>query len=223
MLFFRKNWLRNINNKNFGEYLEFVESNVFEVEVVLNKYNESVKKNKMRMRLAYLRVTIFIFAFLCCPLILGYLSLSNSELSLSLYIELIGYILWVGFGIYLLKKAIFTIMNKNLTSKEELHNLKYALTGVLKYGQSVVDAFFDKKEEVKCDYFMSLDKKQLSKVQKGLNILEIDLTVFHDIARKSKKCNVKPLLIDELIFFERRDFSEDYIKNYYFYRIKNIK
>lgn len=223
MVFLKKNWLNSINNQNFGEYLNFIESNVFEVEIVLSRYNKTIKQWKNKIMLSYLRASVFIFAFLCCPLILAYLSLNNSEVTFYVYIELICYLAWVGFGVYLLKKSIFSIISKNINLKEQQRDLKYAVIGILEYGQSTVDAFFNKDEDIRSDYFKTLNQKQLSGVKKGLNFLEFDLTVFHDISHKNIKCNKKTLILDDSIFVERREFSQFYLNRYYLSKISSIK
>lgn len=222
MLFFKKNWLKGINNHNFGEYLEFTESNVFEIESVFARYNKALRKNKNKRVLTSIKAGLFIFAFLCCPLILGYLAIIKSQPSFYLYIELLSYLFWLACGIYLIKKALFSIMCKQIESKVEQGNLKKGLKGVLNYGEGVVIAFFEKKDEVKADYFTTLNKKELSGTKIGLDELEFDLEVFHDISRKSKRCNIKPLILKEEVFLERREYSKLYLENYYAEKMKGL-
>jgi len=223
MFFSKKDWLKTTRDQDFGEYLEFIESNVFEIEVAQYKYQKAINKIKKQIRRAHLRVFLYAFSLLGCPLLLSYLAISNDALTISLYVQLISYLLWFVMGVYLIKKSIFTVVNKNLQCIADQENLKYALISVVEYGKSSVDAFFEKKDEISSDYFKQLDSKELSFAKKGLNLLEFDLSVFHDIARKSNKCNVKPLILNEDFYVEKREFSKDYLTSFYNFKLNDIK
>lgn len=223
-MFFSKNGkFHGIHKHDFGEYLTLVEGNVYEAESVRAKYEKVLRVKAFEILLARLKVIMFIFAFMLCPIILSVLAVNNKAAHIPIYIELTAYSIWFAFGIFLLKKSLPNLLRRINMLKAKKSILTTTMVSVFEYGRAVASSFFTKTGEIKSDYFKNLTQTQIDEITSALSELEFDITVFQDLSHKSKECNEKPILVDEKIFSDRREFSEHFLNNYFNVNIDKYK
>lgn len=223
MFFSKKGKFHGIHKHDFGEYLTLVEGNVYEAENVRAKYEKVLRVKAFEIFLARFKILTFIFAFVLCPIILSVLAVSNKAAHIPIYIELTAYLIWMAIGVYLLNKSVPSILRRINMLKAKKNILTTTILSVFEYGRAVASSFFNKTGEIKSDYFKNLSQGQIEEITSALSELEFDLTVFQDLSHKSKECNEQPILVDEKIFSDRREFSEYFLNNYFNVNIEKYK
>ena len=162
-MFLNANRLKNITKQNFGEYLEFIESSVYQMESAFERYKRLTNKQKNMRWVGRMVLGFFFMAFWGFPLILTALAISHDVLDIK---NGMIYSTWFIGGSWFFRKAVKKYWAKAKIIKQELADLKLTMGVVISYAIEVNDSFFEKNTEVTSATIINLTEDEKIIVEK---------------------------------------------------------
>lgn len=208
-----KKYLNKLKKAEFGIYLPYVESVVFEIEGLTSRSEIEMFKLKLKKYSQFLLFIALLFTMVVMPSFL--ITLAKQTPNVTIY-EIIMYYGWMGFGLFTGIIYFRSLKGKRKNINFEINSMKHAVYIALNYAQNTTETFFNDKQEHINSSNIKIDKDQISQVDTAMNRCEIDLTMFDRLAYNND--NYRNLRISD----KRRDpkakkmslvFLTDYLKH----------
>lgn len=201
--------LKKINDHNFGEYLALVESYVFEIESLAERGNREVSGIRYKIIRNTLLMVLGLITSTGFPLILLYLAITV-QASL---MEKIAYLIWAVAGV----KISMVMIKKHRQLKSQLELVKKdilcAFAAGVQYCGHVIDAFFSKSDNIE-NNFKDMADQQFEHVKSGMWMIEMDISLFEEIAYKHNKLNLDTLILPQDRYTSGREEARLYLTEY---------
>lgn len=208
---FRKKILKDVASRDFGSYQEMVESFIYEIERSRSNLNKQKRLYKNKQILNLIKFLYVFMSLVVCPTILILMAYFTNK---GIFMEYIFYTAWVVMGIFLSHNPFKILVNNNKDISIKISNLQSSFLWGIKYAQVVSDSFFLKKNEIE-NILKNITGNELQELSRNLSELEIDLSLFEEIAYRSERCNEEPLILPKDYYHDGRDFAQHYLSLYY--------
>lgn len=170
-----KKYLNILKNSEFGIYLPYVESVVFEVEGLASRSQAEIIKLKLKRVSQVILLLCVVFSMVIMPSFL--ITLTNQTPNVTAF-EVAAYYFWMGFGFLASFIYFRALKGKRKDINAEINNLKHAVYVAVSYAQSTIEAYFDDKVEHFKPTNIQLDQDQIQHIDSAMSRCEIDLTMF---------------------------------------------
>ena len=178
--------LKKIQKRDFGSYLNLVESVIYDTECVKSRYEENIKIFSKVKRNAKLLFAFFLLMVIACPIFLFIATFYDA-----LTFEKVAYTLWLVLGLVLIKPQYTLYTWTSRKAETNIISLNKGYNLCLKYIKDTLGTFYN-REEFFTPLTEGMAEEELDTLKNWVLVLEMDFTVFTDHVYKNNRLNNLP-------------------------------